>query len=179
MPHPAPPSGTSPLAAARRQRVRDNPQRASKPALGANSTRAATGVTSPQRELSPHIARAIVLATLLVSIGYAVAIGQRIQSSLGGPTETLYAAGTQQILITTFLRVALAAAACWLVALRPRAGYMLAALFGACTLALFAVGYVEPTDPGPRLAPTWLQVAGVLAAVAMTIASGYGLRRGT
>jgi hypothetical protein len=120
--------------------------------------------------------RLAVAAAILVGIGQAIAISQAIQATLGDASNTLYATSLRQLQITTFLHVALAAIAFWLVLLGRRAGFILAVVLGVLTLLLFAISITSPADPGPPLAPVWLHALGVLAAVVMALGGALGLR---
>jgi Na+-translocating ferredoxin:NAD+ oxidoreductase RnfD subunit len=117
-----------------------------------------------------------VAAAILVGIGQAIAISQAIQATLGDTSNTLYTTSLRQLQITTFLHVAVAAIALWLVLLGRRAGFMLAVILGVLTLLLFAISITSPADPGPPLAPPWLHAVGVLAAVIMTAGGALALR---
>ena len=111
---------------------------------------------------------------LLVTIVAAVAVGQDSLADLGGPDDPMYQTGLQQIAVTTFLHVVVAAAAFWLVALGRRAGFAVAAGLGIFTLVVFALAITAPRQAGPPLVPTWLHAVNLLAAVVMT---GGGIQR--
>lgn len=118
----------------------------------------------------------LVLVSLLANIYYAVSIAQHIQATLGDRSNTLYQSNFEQLLVTTFLRVAVAAAAFWLVILHQRAGSIMAIVLGLVTVLLFTVSVTGPTDAGPALAPAWLHALGLLSAAGMLLGGGLALR---
>ena len=132
----------------------------------------------PRRALTPQSALLLVVAVaLLVSIGQAVAISTHIQATLGDASNTLYQSSLRQLQVTTFLRVAVAAIAFWLIVFRRRAGYVIAIAYGVLTVVLYTISLTTPTDPGPSLAPSALYALGLLAAVVMTLGGALALRR--
>jgi hypothetical protein len=132
----------------------------------------------PRRALTPQSALLLVVAVaLLVSIGQAVAISTHIQATLGDASNTLYQSSLRQLQVTTFLRVAVAAIAFWLIVFRRRAGYVIAIAYGVLTVVLYTISLTTPTDPGPSLAPAALYALGLLAAVVMTLGGALALRR--
>jgi peptidoglycan/LPS O-acetylase OafA/YrhL len=137
----------------------------------------ATGAR-PRRILTPQTALLLVVAAaLLVSIGQAVAISTHIQATLGDVSNTLYLSSLRQLQLTTFLRVAVAAIAFWLIVFRRRAGYVIAIAYGVFTVVLYTISLTTPTDPGPSLAPAALYALGMVAAVVMTLGGALALRR--
>ena len=136
----------------------------------------ATGAR-PRRILTPQTALLVVAAALLVSIGQAVAISTHIQATLGDVSNTLYQSSLRQLQLTTFLRVAVAAIAFWLIVFRRRAGYVIAIAYGVFTVVLYTISLTTPTDPGPSLAPAALYALGMVAAVVMTLGGALALRR--
>lgn len=132
----------------------------------------------PRRALTSRSALLLVVAAaLLVSIGQAVAISTHIQATLGDTSNTLYQSSMHQLQVTTFLRVAVAAIAFWLIVFRRRAGYVIAIAYGVLTVVLYTISLTTPTDPGPSLAPPALYALGLLAAVVMTLGGALALRR--
>lgn len=146
-------------------------RRDGKPKAAAAPRRPPRSTTRPQRAL-----RAAVAAALLVSIGQAVAISQAILATLGDTSNTLYQTSLHQLQGTTFLRVAGAAVAFWLVLLGRRAGYVLATILGVLTLLFYVASITTPADPGPQLAPGLLHAIGLLAAGVMTLGGALGIR---
>jgi len=136
----------------------------------------ATGAR-PRRILTPQTALLVVAAALLVSIGQAVAISTHIQATLGDVSNTLYQSSLRQLQLTTFLRVAVAAIAFWLIVFRRRAGYVIAIAYGVFTVVLYTISLTTPTDPGPSLAPAALYALGMVAAAVMTLGGALALRR--
>jgi hypothetical protein len=131
-----------------------------------------------RRALTPQSTLLLVVAAaLLVSIGQAVAISTHIQATLGDTSNTLYQSSMHQLQVTTFLRVAVAAIAFWLIVFRRRAGYVIAIAYGVLTVVLYTISLTTPTDPGPSLAPAALYALGLLAAVVMTLGGALALRR--
>ena len=127
---------------------------------------ASVSMARPRRPLDRG--RWLTALALAVTVGYAVSIGQRSLVGLGGPDDPMYQTGLQQIAVTTFLHVGVAAAAFWLVALGRRAGFVVATGLGIFTLVIFALAVSAPRQAGPPLVPAWLHAVGLLAAVVMT-----------
>ena len=122
------------------------------------------------------LAQLLAAAGLLATIGYALAVAQRQESLLGVTDDPQAPLSLHEALLTTFLHVALAAAAGWLFLLRRRAGFLLATILGVVGLVLFAALLTAPRDADITYTPAWLLAVGLAAAIACILGGALGLR---